>query len=391
IPVGLVIVAAVLVTLVARMPEDPEPTPAGEASSVNVKVLSIRPIPKLADTLTLSAVVEPHCVVRVAAEVAGRIERLGRRQRAVTWRGREIAAGQVVEEGEPIARGDPIIYLNKELLQARYERARAQCAYDKLEYERIDDLYQRDVTSKTEFDDAKMKYEVSKATLDEATRNLERAEIVAPISGILNRLSMELGEYASSGDQVAEIVDIDKVKVVVDMPERDVYYLHVGDTTEIFVRVPQETKLTGEIAYISELADVGARTTRLEITVDNRGHVLRSGQIVRARLTRRVLTDVIMIPLGSVIPLERGRVVYVVNEDHAERRVVELGLIKGHSVQVLSGVQAGDRLIVAGHRYVGPGQPVTIVSETAAPAIDRDVAADVATGRSNQTVTEDLP
>ena len=113
----------------------------------------------------------------------------------------------------------------------------------------------------------------------------------------------------------------------------------------------------------SELADEHTRTSRLEITVDNRERLLRSGQIVRARLTRRVLNDVIMIPLGSVIPLERGRVVYVVEGGQAQRRLVELGFIKGRSVQILAGVEAGDLLIVAGHRFVGPGQPVTIVSD----------------------------
>ncbi|MBU0617299.1 MAG: hypothetical protein KKI02_06265, partial [Planctomycetes bacterium] len=125
----------------------------------------------------------------------------------------------------------------------------------------------------------------------------------------------------------------------------------------------EETRLTGQVSYISELADELTRTTRVEITVGNPEHRLRSGQIIRARLTRRVLTDVIMIPLGSVIPLEQGRVVYVANDGQAERREVELGLIKGRSVRILSGLKAGDRVIVAGHRYVGPGQPVTVVEQ----------------------------
>jgi membrane fusion protein (multidrug efflux system) len=363
IPVALVVIAAALVGVVALMPREADPALANEVPPVNVEVQRVQAIPELADTFTLSAVVEPYRVVRVAAEVAARIERFGQRQHAVRWRGREIPAGTVIEEGEPVEQGDPIVYLNKELLQARFERARAQCEYDRTEYQRIEDLYQRGVTSKTEFDDAKTQYEVSKALLDEAARNLERAEIVAPITGILDSLPMEVGEYASPGDQVAEIVDIDRVKVVVDIPERDVYYLKVGDTAEIFAHAPAEMEVAGEISYISELADPDTRTTRLEITVDNRDHQLRSGQIVRARLTRRVLTDVIMIPLESVIPLEQGRVVYVVNAGHAVRRDVELGIIKGRSVQVLSGVQAGDQLIVAGHRYVGPGQPVAIIKE----------------------------
>jgi membrane fusion protein (multidrug efflux system) len=206
--------------------------------------------------------------------------------------------------------------------------------------------------------------EVSKAVLDEAAAQLERTTIVAPISGTLNRLPMEIGEYASPGDCVAEIVDVTRVKVVVEVPERDVHFLHIGDLARVFVRAPQDGAFTGSISYISELADDVTRTTRLEIAVDNDDRALRSGQIVRARLTRRVLNDVIMIPLNAVIPLENGKAVYVVSGDRtAERRLVELGFIKGRKVQIKSGLQEQDRLIVAGHRYVGPGQPVSVVEE----------------------------
>ena len=361
IPLVIVVVAAALVGIVALMPDKPAPMPDNGVPPTNVIVQTVRPLPELADTFTLSAIVEPDRVVHLAAEVAGRIERYGQRRRSASWRGREIPAGKSIEEGEPITQGDPIVYLNTDLLQARFERAQAQFEYDQTEYNRVADLYERGVTSKTEFDDAGATRNVSKAVLDEAARNLERAVIVAPISGILNRLSMEIGEYAEPGQQVAEIVNVDRVKAVVEVSERDIYFLSLGDTAAIFVDALEQTKLTGEISYISELADEVARTTRVEITVDNRGRLLRSGQIIRARLTRRVLTDVIMIPLGSVIPLENGRVVYVANDGRAERREVELGLIKGRSVQILSGLAAGDHLIVAGHRYVGPGQPVTVV------------------------------
>ena len=367
IPVLLVLAAATLVGVIALLPKNKEPLPPSKIPPVNVKVQRVRPIPELADTLDLTAIVEPNRVVRVAAEVAGQIERFGRRRQAVAWNQGRIPEGATVQEGEPVSEGQPLVHLNKDLLQARYDRALAQFEYDEREYQRILDLYERGVTSRTELDDAGTHREVAKASLDEAARNLERTTIAAPISGILNRLPKEVGEYVSSGDEVAEIVDIETVKVVVDVPERDVHFLEVGDGVEVLVRPPQEQVLDGEITYVSVLADEGTRTTRVEITVDNRDRRLRSGQIVRARLTRRVLKDVFMIPLAAVIPLENGRVVYVVNDDHAERREVELDFIRGHSVRVLSGLATGDRLIVAGHRYVGPGQAVNIIDTNAEP------------------------
>ncbi len=363
IPGVLISVAAILVCLVAVMKPPRNSAPPPEVPPVNVKVWRVQAAPELADTFDLTTVVEPNRVVKVAAEVAGRLERPGQRAHAVSWRARTLPQGTPVDEGQPIAAGEPILYLNTDLLQARYDRTAAQFEYDQREYTRILDLFERGNTSKTELDDARTRRDVSKASLDEATRELERATIVAPISGILNRLPMELGEYASVGDTVAEIVELDTVKVVADVPERDVSYLKVADRAEIIPLVAGAANLAGNITYIAAIADEGTRTTRMEIAVDNRDELLRSGQIVKTRLTRRVLEHVIMIPLASVIPMEEGKMVYVVNGDRAERRDVELGFIKGRDVRILSGLQPGDRLIVAGHRYVGVGQPVRVVEE----------------------------
>ncbi len=363
IPAGLVVIALVLVGLVAQMPQNATPPAPHEVVPVNVTVQLVQAVPLLADTFELTAVVEPNRVVKVAAEVAGRIERWAERSADATWHGGVLRKGATLAEGEPISAGDPIMYLNKDLLQARLERAVAQFEYDQRECGRILGLFEAGgSTSKTELDDARTKRDISKALREEAARELERTTIVAPIGGILNRLPMELGEYASPGDKVAEIVDIETAKIVVDVPERDVSFLQVGQAATI-IFPGHENVSSGDITYIDAMAHEGTRTTRVEISVDNNDGRLRSGQIVHARLARRVLTDVIMIPLASVIPLEDGKEVYVVSDGRAERREVELGFIKGREVRIVSGLKAGDQLIVSGHRYVGPGQPVNVVEE----------------------------
>lgn len=367
----LVVIAASIAGFAISLPNRDEKLPEPQAVPVNVTTWTVKPIPQLPDTLDVTAVIEPQAIVRVAAEVAGRIERFGERQDDVTWRGETFLAGETLEEGEPINAGDPLIHLNDDLLQARFDRAKAQFAYDEREYRRLLDLYERGSTSKSELDDARTRRDISRANMDEAARELERTTVFAPSDGILNRLPMEIGEYAMPGQIVAEIVNITQVKVAVDVPERDVHFMSLGDTTEVFSRMPEERRFTGEISYISETADELTRTTRLEITVDNPDDRLRSGQIVQVRLTRRMLTDVIMIPLAAVIPLEVGRVVYIVDDQGQAQRVeVELGFVRGRSVRVLSGLEPGQSLIVVGHRYVGPGQPVKIIEQLDASALE---------------------
>jgi membrane fusion protein, multidrug efflux system len=374
---GLLLAGVVVVGLIASMPTPRTPVPPVERVPVNVKVQRVEPIPEIVDTFELTAVVQPYTVVRVSAEVPGRIEGYGARSAAARWQGGALPAGSKIAEGQPVTAGDPLVILNRDLLQARFDRASAQYDYDEQEYRRVLSLYERGNASSTEMRLARTRHDVSKADLDEAERSLARATIVAPISGILNGWPMDPGEYAAPGDAVAEIVDIEKVKVCADVPEREVGYLRVGQTAEVFSSPKDTAPLTGAITYINALADQATRTTRIEVTVQNRipetvsptasqpassEYRLHSGQIVDVRLTRRTLHDVTMIPLASVIPLEDGKEVYVVIDGKAERRAVELGFIRGRSIQVTRGLGLGDLLIIDGHRLVSHGQPVNIVT-----------------------------
>ena len=205
---------------------------------------------------------------------------------------------------------------------------------------------------------------MSQASLGEIRARLKRTQIFSTTSGILNDLPVEEGEYVQTGTAVAEIVDAATVKVAVRVPERDVSFFAVGRRAQVSVGT-QDQPITreGVISFISELADHQTRSTRMEIKLDNSDRGLRCGQIVHVHLTRRVLNNVIMIPLMAVIPMEDSKAVYVVNSTQTQRREIELGIIKGDRVQVRQGLQVGDRLIVAGHRFVAPGQKVNIVSE----------------------------
>ena len=357
---GAVTLVVAAVAWPVPKPQDPEVV----VPPVNVTVQTIAGIPEMPDTFDLTAVVDPDCVVRVAAEVPARIEKRAARPTDIRWRGKLLPAGEPLEEGEPVIAGQPILYLNRALLEARYEQARAQHEFDQIEFDRLSGLYKNSTASKTEIDNARTRRDVSKALLDAASEELERTTVRAPINGILNKLTVEVGEYASPGDCVAEIVNINPVKVTADVPERDVHYLMLGDSAQVFLFSPDRPEVAGQITYISELADAGTRTSRIEVTVPNPDFSLRSGQIVKVRLTRRVLNDVIMIPLDSVIPLENGHAVYIADgQNHAEQRDVKLGFIRGRSVQIIEGLHNGDRLIIAGHRYVSAGQPLAVVEE----------------------------
>lgn len=356
----IILAAAALLTVIMKMPAKKQEAPATEAPPVNVEVMTVTAVPQLADTFKLPAVVEPNKIVTVSSEVSGRIERID------------------LEEGCRVQAGDLLIKLNTDLILPDFESAKAQVERDQIEFDRITNLVKENAVTQRDLDNATSQLAVSKARLEGIRARLERTSILAPTSGVLNDLLVEEGEYVDPGNPVAQLVDTDTVKVVVEIPERDVAFFSVGGKAEIFTNsrfagfsqngVPANAKdpneaLTGTITFISELADPKTRSTRTEITLNNERRRLRSGQIVNVQLTRRIIKDAILIPLLAVIPMEDGKAVYVVNSSQASRRDVKLDVIKGDQVQITSGLEPGDKLIIAGHRFVAPGQKVNIVPE----------------------------
>ena len=353
--------------LLKRLSSHEETSNGNHAVSVNVAVEVIQAQPKMTDSFELPAVVEPNRVVRVAAEVAGRVESVR------------------CDEGTVCREGDPLVDLNTELLQAEFDRAKAAAHFAETEYERIVRLKEQGAGTPQDRDRAEYEMYISRAMMERAGAELERAKIIAPINGVLNDVTVEKGEYVQPGDPVAEMVDIDSLKVVAPVSELDIPYIKVGDPAEVFPNVNGNgDSITCTVTYISARSDESTRATRVELALDNKDRARRSGRIVKVRLTRRFIEGAIMIPLDAAIPLEEGNAVYVVEKDLetqqevARRRTVKLDprFIKRmvpprqegdteprppeQRILVLSGLNEGERLIVSGHQFVGAGQPVTI-------------------------------
>jgi len=338
--------AIAVLAAITQIPAPKREAVVTEAPPVNVSVITVTAEPLLPDTFDLPAAVEPNRIVTVSAEVAGGIEQMP------------------PKEGSTVQAGDVLVQLNTDLIKPQVEITKAQYDRDRIQYERMSALVKTDATSRSDLDDATTKLATSEAQLQEVRARLQRTRIVAPITGILNDLPVEEGEYVQPGTAVAEVVETDPVKVVVQVPERDVPFFSVGQTAGVLADLKgREQSAAGTITFISELADPQTRSTRLEITVPNKDALLRSGQIVRARLTRRVLENVVMVPLLAVIPMEDGKAVYVVESALAQRRNVKLGVIKGDRVQVTDGLQPGDQLIISGHRFAAPGQKVSVIPQ----------------------------
>lgn len=363
LPLLIILGALVLITIVYMLPVDKVEPKSTPPRPVNVVVERIELIPTMPDEFQLDGKVEPNRIVRVAAEVDGRIERYG------PYTGPdEQRRGKQLDEGDFIQAGQPLIHLNTDLLQAAYDQAKAQYEQDLRNYELFKNAWGRSIATQKELDDARTSLELSKATLQEVKAKLDRTTIRAPVSGIINRLSSEVGEYVQAGMACAEIVDNETVKIIVNIPEQDISYFAVGQQQQVLGHHQGRViTISGPISYISQVAEPVAHTTRMEISVPNTDHKLHSGQFVTVRLKRSDLKNVIMVPLDAIIPLEDSYQAYVVEDGKAQPREnirIDIRSIKGKHIRVLSGLQDADLLILfPGNRLCGPGQNVQVIRE----------------------------
>jgi membrane fusion protein (multidrug efflux system) len=160
---------------------------------------------------------------------------------------------------------------------------------------------------------------------------------------------------------VAKIVQTDRVKILANVPEKDVGFCKRGQDVGIFpgeVRFDQMTQ--GKIYYVGMTGDPVARTYRTYVEMDNRSGKLRPGMIVRVGLIRQQIEKALAAPLYAIVDRGDRKAVFVEKDGRAVLRYVTPGIMEQDKVQVTSGLSEGDHLIVVGHRDLVDGVEVKV-------------------------------
>ena len=305
----------------------------------NVTVLTLSP-EDLQERFTLPGTLQAWEDLTLAAEVGG----------AVRWVG--------PREGERVRKGEPILRIDPETAEAAHARDRAEFELQKRQLERMERLMGENFVSRQEYEQVRRAFEVAEADQRRSRVALEKSTLRAPVDGILDRRLVDRGEFAQEGAPVAVLVQVDRLKVMVEVPEKDVSFLRPKDRVQVVPAAISGNPLperSGEIIHLSYRADPLTRTYLAQVEVDNRRGDLRPGMIVRVGLLRRQLPGVIAVPLYSVIDREGSKVVYVEEEGIARLRPVTLGPIIDGRVVVTEGLHPGERLIVQGQQLVTDG------------------------------------
>jgi len=309
---------------------------------VNVVAMKLSPR-TIRDRINLPGVVEPWVQYNIIAEVRGEVKE------------------KRVEKGEPVSEGDVIAVLDQR--DYRIALAAAKASYETVlaSKSRFEKLYGEEFASRAELDDISAQLERAKAEMKSAALNLERSTITSPINGIINNVYIEAGEYANAGDPVAEVLQMDRVKVIVGIPESDVNAVSRVERFEVSFDALGGRAFAAEKSFLSLSSDPAARLYNLELAIANPDGLILPDMFARVDIRKREVPEAITIPLYSVITLDGRETVYVLNDDTAHARPVKTGIQEGWRIQVTEGLSPGERLIVVGHRRVSDGQKVNVI------------------------------
>lgn len=307
-------------------------------------------------TVELTGTVEARTSSVVASEVAGLVIELGAR------------------EGDAVSRGALLARLRQENLDIQLRAARA----DLKEAEARLRLAQRNLTRTTELFDSGI---VARQDLDDATSertalqgrverlnadiarvedDIARSAVKAPFAGVVVREMTQVGEWLPVGGPVAELVSLDDLEVVLEVPERYFDQLAVGAVTKAGFEAIPGYSVTGRIRAVIPRADPQARTFPVKVAIPNRERRVGAGMLARVSFPVGESFTAVAVPKDAVVRRGQQSTVYRLGDGGAVEAVtVETGAAAGAWVEVRSGVAAGDVVITRGNERLFPGQQVT--------------------------------
>ena len=349
-------------------------------------------------SVSASGSVEANVTALIAFQVSGRVVKV------------YVEEGQRVKQGQVLAELDPADYRNAyeaasgqanaadaSALQAKnglrsqeLEQARVDFERAKDEYQRHKYLFDHQSLSANDFHKfeavylaSQQRYEMAlqgtrseekkainaqahtaNAQLSEAKKHLNDCQLRAPISGFIGMKHVNVGDTVSPGYPVFSVLDLDPVKVRVGVPESEIGKVHEGARAVVWIPSLGGQRFEGKVESVGVSADSASRTFSTEIAIPNPTHVLRAGMVTESRVYGTAMMDAMTVPGAAIVRDARGISLVYVYDSTRQRvfaRRVDVGDLIDGEVEINSGLQPTDQIVIAGQQNVHEGSFVSVI------------------------------
>ncbi|HET7038375.1 MAG TPA: efflux RND transporter periplasmic adaptor subunit [Gemmatimonadales bacterium] len=307
------------------------------------------PMPVDVDTARQGDVVD-------AVRATGRIEALQAVELRPDEQGRVVAL--LFREGQRVAKGTPLVRIDDALLRAQAERAAADRDLARQQLERVRRLRAENAASPADLERVEAAARSAEAALAVLELQIERTTVRAPFSGSVGQRFVSMGDYVTPSTPLLTLQTTDPQRAVIEVPERYAADLRPGQEIEFTVAAHPGRTFRAQVDFIDPVVQEEGRTIVVKARAPNPDQALKSGMFIEARLAVTTRAGAIVVPEDAVQPLRTANVVWAVVDGKASRRVVQLGTRSEGVVEVLSGVEPGELVVVGGLERMGEGMPV---------------------------------
>ena len=307
------------------------------------------PMPVDVDTARRGSVVD-------AVHATGRIEAVQAVELRTDEQGRITEL--LFEEGQAVASGTPLVKIDDALLRAQAERATADRDLARQQLERVRRLRADNAASPADLERGEAAARSAEAGLAVLQVQIERSTVRAPFAGVVGQRFVSAGDYVTTATRLLTLQTTDPQRAVIEVPERHAAHLRRGQAVEFTVAAQPGRTFRALVEFIDPVVQPESRTIVVKARAPNPGHLLKAGMFIEARLATATRANAIVVPEDAVQPLRTANVVWAVADGKASRRVVQLGARSQGMVEIASGVQAGEPVVVGGLERMAEGMPV---------------------------------
>ena len=291
-----------------------------------------------------------------AVQANGRIEAVDAVDLAPDEPGRVTAL--LFREGQEVEAGTPLVRIDDAMLRAQAERARADLDLAQQQLARVQRLRAERAAAPADLERAEAAARSAAAALAVLELQIERTTVRAPFSGVVGQRHVSVGDYVTVGTPLLSLQTMDPQHVVIAVPERYAGGLSRGQTIEFTVAAETARVFRATVDFIDPTVQAESRTIVVKALAQNRDRRLKPGMFVDARLATRSRSGAILVPEDAIQPLRTANVVWAMSDGRASRRVVQLGTRRNGLVEILSGVSAGEMVVVGGLERMAEGMPI---------------------------------
>lgn len=267
-----------------------------------------------------------------------------------------------VREGDRVKAGDILLSIGRrEGIEAQITSYQESVKKEEENLNRTKQLVESQALPGEELDRAKAAYENARALLVKAVEAAQDYSVIAPWSGIVSKVNVRDGDYVVPRAPLVEVYDPVNLVVQAAIPEKYAAQIHNGLPLTVRLDAFPDSVLRARIVRIYPFLDERMRTRTIEAELDARIAIL-PGMFARLQMPLNTIDNAVIVPSQAVLVQPSGdRVIFVVNADTVSRRAVEVGIEQDNRIQVVSGIAAGETIVVAGNEKLKPGALVRVI------------------------------